>query len=162
MPCIRRPPNISVQIELENDPNGSNAFSAHSPANLSPERLEGPPGAAEQKQTLPPYSLIMRLLKWFGSRRMAGDSLMQAYRVNAEKCLELAQTFNDRERRLVMLGMANAWLTLAEQHLRNGETVLADEPPTPVNEPPVQRSDSAGQDDPVRSWFRGSADKSTG
>jgi hypothetical protein len=67
---------------------------------------------------------------------MAGDSLMQTYRLNAEKCLALAQTFNDRERRLVMLGMANAWLTLAEQHLRNSETVLVYETPTPVNKPP--------------------------
>ena len=45
--------------------------------------------------------------------------------MNAEKCLELAQRFNDQERKRIMLGMANAWLKLAEQHLRNSETVLA-------------------------------------
>jgi hypothetical protein len=61
---------------------------------------------------------------------------MQTYRRNAEKCLELSQTFNDRQRRLALLGMANAWLTLAEQHLRNRETASVFETPTPVNEPP--------------------------
>ena len=33
--------------------------------------------------------------------------------------------------------MANAWLTLAEPHLRNQETVSIFEPLTPVNEPPL-------------------------
>jgi len=61
---------------------------------------------------------------------------MQTYRLNAEKCLVLARTFNDRERRLAFLGMVNAWLTLAEQHLRNRETVLVYVTPTPLNEPP--------------------------
>jgi hypothetical protein len=56
---------------------------------------------------------------------MAGDERLERYRLNAEKCLKLAHTFNDRERRRVMLGMANAWLTLAERHLKNSETVLA-------------------------------------
>ena len=38
---------------------------------------------------------------------------VETYRLNAEKCLELAQTFNDQERKRVkrvMLDMANAWL----------------------------------------------------
>ena len=61
---------------------------------------------------------------------------MQTYRLNAEKCLELAQSSNDRERRLALLGMVNAWLTLAERHLRNQETVLVSDAPTPFNEPP--------------------------
>ena len=40
---------------------------------------------------------------------------VETYRLNAEKCLELAQVFNDQERKQIMLAMANAWLTLAEQ-----------------------------------------------
>jgi hypothetical protein len=67
---------------------------------------------------------------------MAVDARLERYRLNAEKCFELAQTFNDQERRRVMLGMANAWLTLAEQHLRNSKTVLAHETPATTNEPP--------------------------
>jgi hypothetical protein len=62
---------------------------------------------------------------------MARDGRLERYRLNAEKCLELAQTFNDQERKRIMLGMANAWLTLAEQHLKNSETVLVYETPTP-------------------------------
>jgi hypothetical protein len=79
---------------------------------------------------------------------MAGDERLDAYRRNAEKCLQLAQAFNDQERRLATLSMAAAWLSLAEQHLKNceiAETVLVygtstpvDErrKPPPVNEPP--------------------------
>jgi hypothetical protein len=69
-------------------------------------------------------------------RGMVRDKRLERYRRNAEKCLELAQTFNDQERKRVMLSMANAWLTLAETHLRNSETVLADETPATANEPP--------------------------
>ncbi len=60
-----------------------------------------------------------------------GDSLLETYRRNAEKCLELAQTFNGRESKRNLLAMASAWLTLAEQHLKNSETVLVYETPTP-------------------------------
>ena len=79
---------------------------------------------------------------------MAGDPRMQTYRRNAEKCLELAQTFNDRERRLAMLGMANAWLSLAEQQLRNLSTALASEIPTPINEP-LPRPDQPPKPPPI-------------
>jgi len=58
--------------------------------------------------------------------------------------LQLAQAFNDQERRLATLSMAAAWLSLAEQHLKNcaiAETVLVYETSTPVDEqrkpPPV-------------------------
>jgi len=55
---------------------------------------------------------------------MARNERLERYRSNCEKCFELAQRFDDQEQR-IMLGMANAWLKLAEQHLRNSETVLA-------------------------------------
>jgi hypothetical protein len=66
---------------------------------------------------------------------MAGDERLERYRLNAEKCLALAQKFNDQESKRAMLGMANAWLTLAEQHLKNSETVLVYETPPAFNEP---------------------------
>ena len=48
--------------------------------------------------------------------------LVEQYRHNAEKCLELAQTSNDPDSKRALLGMANAWLKLAEQRVRNSET----------------------------------------
>jgi hypothetical protein len=68
---------------------------------------------------------------------MTVDGRADIYRLNAEPCLQLARSFSDRECRLIMLGMANAWLTLAEQHLKNSGTVLVYE--TPPNEPPNPR-----------------------
>ena len=53
---------------------------------------------------------------------MAGDERLERYRLNAEKCLALAQTFNDHESKRALIAMANAWVMLAEQHLKNGET----------------------------------------
>ena len=53
---------------------------------------------------------------------MAWDGTAGIYRVNAEKCLELAHTFKDLESKRMLLGMANAWLTLAEHHLKNNKT----------------------------------------
>jgi hypothetical protein len=38
--------------------------------------------------------------------------LVDHYRLNAEKCLRLAQTFNDPEAKRQLLVMANAWLLL--------------------------------------------------
>jgi hypothetical protein len=65
---------------------------------------------------------------------MEGDERLERYRRNAEKCLELAQTFNDQDRKRIMVGMANAWLTLAEQHLRNSESTLLYETLTTAND----------------------------
>jgi hypothetical protein len=64
---------------------------------------------------------------------MAGDERLERW-LNAEKCLGLAHSFNDRERKRIMLRMANAWLTLAEQHLRN--TKLVCKTPTPCAKAP--------------------------
>ena len=67
---------------------------------------------------------------------MAGDGRLERYRLNAEKCLTLAQTFTNVENKRALLAMANAWLTLAEQHLSNSETILVHETPSSINEPP--------------------------
>jgi hypothetical protein len=70
---------------------------------------------------------------------MTEDGRVERYRRNAEKCLELAQVFNDQERKQIMLAMANAWLTLAEQHLKNSETALLYKAPTTASERPTTK-----------------------
>ncbi len=62
---------------------------------------------------------------------MPEDERLERYRLNAEKCLALAQTFNDHQNKRILIGMANTWLKLAEQHLKNSETALVYETPTP-------------------------------
>ena len=62
---------------------------------------------------------------------LTGDERLERYRVNAEKCLALAQTFSDPHSKRTLIGMANTWLKLAEQHLKNRETTLVYETPTP-------------------------------
>ena len=61
---------------------------------------------------------------------MTGDERLERYRLNAEKCLALAQTFSDPQSKRTLIGMANTWLKLAEQHLKNRETTLVYETPT--------------------------------
>ncbi len=50
---------------------------------------------------------------------------VERYRLNAEKCLQLAQTLNDLEAKRELLAMANAWLVLAAQRGKNIETAPA-------------------------------------
>jgi hypothetical protein len=47
--------------------------------------------------------------------------LLQRYRRNAEKCLQLAQTFNDLDAKRALLVMANAWLMLAAQRQKKSK-----------------------------------------
>jgi hypothetical protein len=61
---------------------------------------------------------------------------LQRYRRNAEKCLQLAQTFNDLDAKRALLVMANAWLMLAAQRQKNIESAPPNDQPLPVNEPP--------------------------
>jgi hypothetical protein len=70
--------------------------------------------------------------------------LVKRYRRNAEKCLQLVQSFNDPEAKRALLAMATAWLMLAAQREKNIETASPpSEPPVnerPVNEPPVNKA----------------------
>ena len=43
------------------------------------------------------------------------------YRLNAVKCFELAQTFKDPEAKRTVFAMADAWLMLATQRVKNIE-----------------------------------------
>jgi len=45
--------------------------------------------------------------------------LINRYRLNAEKCLELARTFKEVESKRSLMVMANAWLALAAQRSKN-------------------------------------------
>lgn len=47
--------------------------------------------------------------------------LINRYRLNAEKCLELARTFKEVENKRALVVMANAWLALAAQRSKNIE-----------------------------------------
>ncbi len=63
---------------------------------------------------------------------------VERYRRNAEKCLELAQSFNDAGAKRALLVMANAWHMLAARGEKNVETASPDEPSSapPLDEPP--------------------------
>ena len=54
---------------------------------------------------------------------------VEQYRLNADKCLELAETFKDPDAKRTMFAMADAWLTLAGQRVKNIETVDRPSPP---------------------------------
>jgi hypothetical protein len=53
--------------------------------------------------------------------------LVERYRLNAEKCLQLAQHFQELEAKRELLVMANAWLVLATQREKNIEAAAANE-----------------------------------
>ena len=53
---------------------------------------------------------------------MTEDGLSQRYRLNAEKCLELAQRFKQPDAKRTMFATSRAWLILAEQHSKKRET----------------------------------------
>jgi hypothetical protein len=46
------------------------------------------------------------------------------YRRNADKCLELAETFKDPDAKRTMFAMADAWLTLAAQLPRTSKRLI--------------------------------------
>ncbi len=63
--------------------------------------------------------------------------LIERYRLNAEKCLEFLQTFNDREAKRALLVMAKSWLLLAAQREKTIKAAPAISRPSPDNEPPT-------------------------
>jgi len=51
-----------------------------------------------------------------------------AYRLQAAMCIEIAERTSDLKNRLVLLKMAAAWLTLAEQAEKNSRVYKIPEP----------------------------------
>jgi hypothetical protein len=62
---------------------------------------------------------------------LSADELVARYRLHAAHCVELAERISDAENRLALLAMAKSWLALAEQAVKNSETVLVYETPMP-------------------------------
>jgi hypothetical protein len=62
---------------------------------------------------------------------MAVSELVAVYRLHAAQCTEIAQHSRDPETKLTLLTIAQAWLTLADQAMKNSETILVYEAPTP-------------------------------
>ena len=60
---------------------------------------------------------------------MSGSDLAAAYTLHAANCLDLAHRAADSENRLLFLAMPRAWRKLAEQAIKNSETVLVYETP---------------------------------
>src|SRR6516162_8775167 len=63
---------------------------------------------------------------------MAG--LANRYRLNAEKCLELARTFKDFESKRSLVAMAKAWFALAQRskNIEEGYSTLCPRCQTPM------------------------------
>jgi hypothetical protein len=62
---------------------------------------------------------------------LSADEIVARYRLHAAHCVELAERISDAEGRLALLAMAKSWLALAEQAVKNSETVLVYETPMP-------------------------------
>jgi hypothetical protein len=60
---------------------------------------------------------------------MVDEERLARYWQNAEKCLALAESFNDPESKLALVVMANAWLLLTEQHVKNSKSVVTSAAP---------------------------------
>jgi hypothetical protein len=60
---------------------------------------------------------------------MNSDELVATYKLHAANCIEIAQRITDPESRLSLLAMAQSWIKLAEQAVKNSETVLVYETP---------------------------------
>jgi hypothetical protein len=93
-PCIRRDSHPTLtRPRLGHDPHSQQRLRRflHDPKSLTP--------APTQKR-----NVNIRRVSRENIRRMTGDERLERYRLNAEKCLALAQTFNDNERRRILIG----------------------------------------------------------
>jgi hypothetical protein len=60
---------------------------------------------------------------------MSRPDFVSSYRQHAATCIELAREACESEKKLKLLDMAQTWLTLAEQAMKNRETALVYETP---------------------------------
>jgi hypothetical protein len=61
-------------------------------------------------------------------------SQVDEYQLRAAQCARLAQTTTDFQTKRMPLKMAQAWMRLAEQAIKNSKTVLVYETPVPYAE----------------------------
>lgn len=59
---------------------------------------------------------------------MRSDGRVEAYRMNAAKCLDSAQQTIDGRAKRVLVDMARAWLALADQGEKNRQTTTSVSP----------------------------------
>jgi hypothetical protein len=62
---------------------------------------------------------------------MAASEFVAAYRLHSAQCTEIARRSQDPEIKLALLALAQSWLTLAEQAIKNSQTVLVYETSRP-------------------------------
>jgi hypothetical protein len=74
---------------------------------------------------------VVGLVNTYGEMRMTGVGQVDAYKLRAGQCVQLARSATDLNAKLTLLEMARAWLLLAEQAVKNSETTLVYETPTP-------------------------------
>ncbi len=55
---------------------------------------------------------------------MPPDDVWAKYRLHAAHCIDIAERTSDAKNRLALLAMAQCWLALAEQAIKNSETVF--------------------------------------
>jgi hypothetical protein len=65
---------------------------------------------------------------------MSAEELVARYRSHAADCIKIAHDTADPAARFTLLSMAQAWLVLADQAIKNSETTLVYE--TPLARPP--------------------------
>jgi len=58
---------------------------------------------------------------------MSANEFVTLYCLRAAHCTEIAQRTSNTESRLALLAMAQSWRALAEQAVKNSETVLVHE-----------------------------------
>jgi hypothetical protein len=71
------------------------------------------------------------LVNTYGRKQLTGVGQVDAYKVRAGQCVQLARSATDSKAKLTLLEMARAWLLLAEQARKNSKTTLVYETPTP-------------------------------
>jgi hypothetical protein len=80
-----------------------------------------------------PSAAILRYgCRMYGGTGMAGsEEVVAAYHLHAAHCTEIAEHTSDPKNRLILLRMAAAWLTLAEQANKNS---LVYKTPDPIQQ----------------------------
>ena len=78
---------------------------------------------------------------------MAHTGQFETYRLRAAQCTKLAQDAADSNAKLILLDMAQAWMSLAAQADKNNQTTLVYETPEPPQHV-AQQQQQPQPDDP--------------